>query len=203
MEYPIDPADDSPERRPSRPRSLISSSYFLKRLEQHHKTLSSLTPSTSYEAGDYPTFARSKSRERSARQDARSKLRAYLHGSRNGKADSSDDDEEEQRGLPGIAKSVKHRLSRVGTASSTSQLSSPGASTSQLSISSNPQLDITDSARMVEEIKEKAYMDSIAARNHVPSPIDEDMHVDSIPSPIRRKSLYTPGIATRTPNDIL
>lgn len=203
MGHPIDPADDPPSRRPSRPRSLITSSYFLKRLEQHHKTLSSLTPSTSYEAGDYPTFARSKSRERSARQDARSKLRAYLHGSTNGKADSSDDDEEEQRGLPGIAKSVKHRLSRVGTASSTSQLSSPGASTSQLSISSNPQLDTEDSARMVEEIKEKAYMDSIAARNHVSSPIDEDMHVDSIPSPIRRKSLYTPGIATRTPNDIL
>ena len=120
------------------------------------------------------------------------------------KADSSDDDDHEgKRGLPGIAKGVKHRLSRVGTVSSTTQLSSAGGSTSQLSSYSNSQLDSVDSARMVEEIKEKAYMDSIAALNHVPSPIDEDMHVDSIPSPIRRKSLFTPGIATRTPHDIL
>lgn len=204
MGHPVDSADNPPSRRLSRPRSLVSSSHFLKRLEQHHKTLLSLTPSTSYEAGDYPTFARSKSRERSIPQDARSKLRTYLQASRNVKADSSDDDDDDgQRGLPGIAKGVKHRLSRVGTASSTTQLSSAGASTSQLSSYSNPQMDLADSARMVEEIKEKAYMDSIAARNHVSSPVDEDMHVDSIPSPIRRKSLYTPGIATRTPDDIL
>lgn len=204
MDHSADLADNRPSRRLSRPRSLVSSSHLLKRLEQHHKTLLSLAPSISYEGADFPTFARSKSRERSNPQDARSKLRAYLQGSRNVKADSSDDDDEEgQRGLPGIAKSVKHRLSRAGTTSSTTQLSSAGASTSQLSTYSSTQLDLTDSARMVEEIKEKAYMDSIAALNHVPSPIDGDMHVDSIPSPIRRKSLFTPGIATRTPNDIL
>lgn len=204
MDHRADSADNPPSRRLSRPRSLVSSSHLLKRLEQHHKTLLSLTPATSYEGGDFPAFARSKSRERSNPQDARSKLRAYLQGSRNVKADSSDDDDEGQRGLPGIAKGVKHRLSRMGTVSSTTQLSSAGASTSQLSSYSNPQLDLAaDSARMVEEIKEKAYLDSIAARNHVPSPIDGDMHVDSIPSPIRRKSLFTPGIATRTPDDIL
>lgn len=205
MDYPADPADNRPSRRLSRPRSLVSSSHLLKRLEHHHKTLLSLTPSISYDGGDFPTLTRSKSRERGNPQDARFKLRAYLQASRNVKGDSSDDDDDDegQRGLPGIAKSVKHRLSRAGTTSSTTQSSSAGASTSQLSSYSNPQLDFTDSARMVEEIKEKAYMDSIAALNHVPSPIDGDMHVDSIPSPIRRKSLFTPGIATRTPNDIL
>lgn len=203
MGHPDDPADDPPRRKLSRPRSLISSSYLSRRLEQHHKTALPLSPSTSYEVGDYPTFARSKSRERSPRQDTRSKLRAYLHAPRNGKADSSDDDDEGYRGLPGIAKGVKHRLSRVGTGSSTLHLSSSGASTSQLSSLSIPLLDEEDTARMVEEIKEKAYMDSVAALNHVSSPVDGDMHVDSIPSPIRRKSLYTPGIATRTPNDIL
>ena len=203
MDSPTGLIDDPSPRRLSRPRSLVSSSYLLKRLEQHHKPLSSLTLSTSYEVGGYPTFARSKSRERITYQDARSKLRAYLHAPKKWNADSSDEDEEGQRGLPKLAKGVKNRLSRVGTASSSSQLSSPAASTSHLSSDSNPHLDLTDSARMIEEIKEKAYMDSIAAQNHIPSPIDEDMHVDSIPSPIRRKSLYTPGIATRTPNDIL
>ena len=204
MDHPADLADNRPSRRLSRPRSLVSSSHLLKRLEHHHKTLLSLTPSISYDGGDFPTFTRSKSRERGNPQDARSKLRAYLQASRNVNGDSSDDDDDDgQRGLPGIAKSVKHRLSRAGTTSSTTQSSSAGASTSQLSSYSNPQLDFTDSARMVEEIKEKAYMDSIAALNHVPSPIDGDLHVDSIPSPIRRKSLFTPGIATRTPNDIL
>ena len=204
MEHPAELADNQPLRRLSRPRSLVSSSHLLQRLEQHHKTLLSLTPSISFEGGDFPTFARSKSRERSQPQDAHSKLRAYLQGSRNVKADSSDDDEEDgHRRLPGIAKSFKHRLSRNGTTSSTAHSSSAGASTSQLSSYSNPQLDLTDSARMVEEIKEKAYMDSMAALNHVPSPVDGSMHVDSIPSPIRRKSLFTPGIATRTPNDIL
>ncbi len=204
MDRPTDPVDNhDPPRKLSRPRSLLSSAYLLKRLEQHQKTLSSLTPSTSYEFGDYPTFARSKSRGRSARLDACSKLRAYLHGSRNSNADASDDDDEGQRGLPGIAKGVKHRLSRVGTASSTPQLSSAGASTSQLSSYSTSHLDVEDSARVAEEIKEKAYIDQMAALNHVSCPIDEDMHVDSVPTPIRRKSLYTPGIATRTPNDIL
>lgn len=204
MEDPADLADNRPLRRLSKPRSLVSSSHLLQRLEQHHKTLLSLTPSISFEGGDFPTVARSKSRERSQPQDARFKLRAYLQASRNVKSDSSDDDEEEgQRGLPRIAKSVKHRLSRSGTTSSTAHSSSAGASTSQLSSYSNPQLDLSDSARMVEEIKEKAHMDSIAALNHVPSPVDGNMHVDSIPSPIRRKSLFTPGIATRTPDDIL
>lgn len=203
MGHSADLRDDSSSRRVSRPRLVVSSSSFLKRLEQHHKTPSSLSPSTSYEIEGCPTFARSKSRERTTRQDARSKLRSYLHTSKDGSLDSSDDDDEGQRGLPAIAKGVKHRLSRVGTASSSSQLSSPGASTSQLSSYSNSPSDLVDSARMVEEIKEKAYLDSIAARNHISSPVCEDMHVDSMPSPIRRKSLYTPGIATRTPNDIL
>ena len=64
-------------------------------------------------------------------------------------------------------------------------------------------MDLEESARLAEEIKEKAHLDSITAINHVSSPVDENMHMDLIPSPIRRKSLYMPGIATRIPNDIL
>lgn len=105
-----------------------------------------------------------------------------------------------------IARGVKCRLSRPGTGTS-----SAGASSTQLSNASSSKLfslhdsrpDRDESARIATEIKEKAHADSRAAQNHVAPPVDEDLHVDSVMSPIRRRSLYTPGIATRTPNDIL
>ena len=66
-------------------------------------------------------------------------------------------------------------------------------------------LNDEESKRLLDEftIKEKAVADTMAALTHVPPPVDDDKHPDSLKSPIRRKSLYTPGIATRTPHDIL
>ena len=56
---------------------------------------------------------------------------------------------------------------------------------------------------IADQIKRRAYHDSLAAQNHVSTSVDEDKHVDSFMAPLRRKSLYTPGIATRNASDIL
>ena len=192
--------------RLSKPRT-TSYSNLLRLAEQQHEP--SLRPSSSsiYESSDQLTVVASAATERRGRRVTRSKIRTYFHGASSEKSQawSSDEEEEEQRGFTDIARGVRDRLSRVGTRPSISQLPSAGASTSQLSNCSSSYLELTleESARVAEEIKEKAYMDRIAAYNHVSSPVDEDLHVDAMQSPIRRKSLYTPGIATRTPDDIL
>ena len=86
------------------------------------------------------------------------------------------------------------------------QLSTAKGSTSYLSSSSTPNLlpsDPEEATHIAEQIKERARLDRIAVQNHISSPIDEDKHVDSVMAPLRRKSLYTPGIATRQASDIL
>lgn len=135
----------------------------------------------------------------------------YGAGQENSQSCSSGEEDQEQKGLVEIARGVKGRLSRVGTGTSIPQSPSARASSTQLSNASSSKLllhhenvpGLEESARIAIEIKEKAHADSLAAQNHVAPPVDEDLHVDSVMSPIRRRSLYTPGIATRTPNDIL
>lgn len=146
--------------------------------------------------------------ERRSRRKSRTKLRAYLYGSSNESSqtlDSYDDDDEHQSGIASAARGARMRISRTG--SSIMLLSSAMASTTYLSNESTSRLqpspDPEDTARIAEQIKEKAAHDSLAAMNHVSSPVDEDKHVDSVLAPLRRKSLYTPGIATRHPSDIL
>ena len=145
--------------------------------------------------------------ERRSRRKSRSRLRAYLYGSSSHDSSqslSSDEEEERNNSLVGAARGAKKRLSRTG--SSIMQLSSAKASTNYLSSTSTTNLHTSDpeeSARVAEQIKERARLDKIAAQNHISSPVDEDKHVDSVMAPLRRKSLYTPGIATRQSSDIL
>ena len=155
----------------------------------------------------------SESRQAQNWRKSRSMLRAYIQSStslRKSQGYSSDDDDDRQKGFTELARDVKNRLSRTGTGSSASQSPSSRGSSTQLSSPSSSKLwldtqplDPVESRVIIEGIKEKVYMDTLAAQNHVPSPVDGDMHVDSVLAPIRRKSLYTPGIATRTPDDIL
>ena len=125
---------------------------------------------------------------------------------------TSSDDEETQTGIAGAARDVRKRLSRTG--SSLTPLQSAKASAARLSNSSSSgllsthssesqEIDPEDSAMIADQIKQRAYHDSLAAQNHVSTPVDEDLHVDSVIAPLRRKSLYTPGIATRNASDIL
>lgn len=197
----------SQHRRPLRPRTNNSYSNLLRLAEQQHEPRLRPSSSSIYESGDQSTSVVTTASERRRRRNTRSRFRSYLPGASNEKSPtwSSDDEEEEQKGFANIARGMRYRLSKVGVRSSVSQSPSAGASATQLSSFSGSYLELTleESTRVAEEIKEKAHMDSIAACNHISSPIDEDLHVDAVQSPIRRKSLYTPGIATRTPDDIL
>lgn len=146
-----------------------------------------------------------------SRRDSRHKLRAHLFGSsQESLQEDVEEDSENKKGLADAARGVRDRLSRTGSAMSRRaslrlSITPQNSSQSRLSLvqESNSMQDLEDSERIADEIKEKAFHDSLAAVNHVSSPVDEDMHVDAIASPIRRSSLYTPGLATRVPNDIL
>ena len=196
-------------RRLSKPRTNKSSSNLL--IEQV------TTPSSPHNSSDHDYFGTDavvmNSRgERRSRSKSRRSIRAYLYGSGNDALQTSSDDEETQTGIVGAARDVRKRLSRTG--SSFTPLQSAKASVTRLSNSSSSGLlsthsaesqgiDPEESAMIADQIKQRAYHDSLAAQNHVSTPVDEDMHVDSVIAPFRRKSLYTPGIATRNASDIL
>ena len=139
--------------------------------------------------------------ERRSRRKSRSKIRAYLYGANEEAIQNSSEDDEGRSVLAGTARNVKKRLSRTG--SSIMQLQSAKASSAYLSKSDSQGSDPEESAMLAVQIKEKAHNDSLAAQNHVNSPVDDKRHVDSVRAPVRRKSLYTPGIATRNASDIL
>ena len=197
-------------RRLSKPRKNNSSSNLLSWSDTPVEMPSSPLTSSDmdYNFGEQTTNVSSQG-ERRSRRKSRSKLRAYLYGSSpqdSSPSWSSDEEEEEQRhnSLVDAARGAKKRLSRTG--SSIMQLSSAKASTNYLSSASTPNLQSSDQAESIivaEQIKEKARLDRIAAENHISSPVDEEKHVDSVMAPLRRRSLFTPGIATRQSSDIL
>ena len=149
--------------------------------------------------------------QRRSRSKSRGKIRAYLYGSNHDVLQTSSDDDNTNTGVVGAARDVRKRISRRAssitsphTKSSATRLSNSSSSgllsTHSTEISA---IDPEESAMVADQIKQRAYYDTLAAQNHVPTPVDEDKHVDSIMAPLRRKSLYTPGIATRCASDIL
>ena len=195
-------------RRLSKPRTNKSSSNLL--------TEQPTTPMSPYGSPEQDYFGQDAvvvdSRgQRRSRSKSRGRLKAYLYGSSYDLTQNSSDDEA-QTGIAGAARDVRRRLSRTG--SSIMPLQSAKASVTRLSNSSSSgllstrstdsqEVDPEESAMIVDQIKHRAYHDSLAAQNHVSTPVDEGRHVDSIMAPLRRKSLYTPGIATRDVSDIL
>ncbi|KAL9014959.1 MAG: hypothetical protein Q9173_000413 [Seirophora scorigena] len=154
--------------------------------------------------GYFPQMA-STNGERRPRQKTRSKIRSYLYGQSHetGQPHSSEDDESTPASFAAV---VKRRLSRTDSSTllQTSGLgASAASSTSRLFVPDATASDLDVDEVMKEQIKEKVWTDTLAAQNHVSSPVDEDKHPDSVMTPIRRRSLYTPGIATRSPEDIL
>ncbi|KAL8921934.1 MAG: hypothetical protein Q9172_003783 [Xanthocarpia lactea] len=146
--------------------------------------------------------------ERKERHNTRSKIRSYLYGPgpESGHSRSSEDEENSPRKLAVVARDVRRRLSRTDSAISQSLTAggvSAASSSSRLHIADILPSDLDEHDVVKEQIKEKVWVDTLAAQNHVSTPIDEDKHPDSVKSPIRRRSLYTPGIATRSPEDIL
>ncbi|MCJ1478015.1 hypothetical protein MMC13_006690 [Lambiella insularis] len=198
-------------RRLSKPRTVTSSSssLTLKSASTENESDSSHSQATTPNARSDAITAMSSAECRSHR-DSRQKIRAHLFGSSQDSLQAdSEEDLEYKRGLVETARGVRDRLSRTGTTVSrraSLRMSMAPLSASQARLSLVPESalrDLEDTEQIVEQIKEKAFYDSLAAFNHVSSPIDEDMHVDAVASPIRRRSLFTPGLATRVPDDIL
>ena len=197
---------DGVSRRLSKPRTNNNSSLSLLDFSDQAPPTSSTVASSDMDYfGDAPIVT--SQGERRSRRTSRSTLRAYLYGSRSESSQtlSSDDDERPLKRDSGDLRSSRKRVSLVG--SSLMQLSSANRSSARFSNSSNAKLLSSDDSEepelVAQQIKQRAHNDVMAAHNHNPSPIDEDKHVDSIFAPVRRKSLYTPGIATRNTSDIL
>ncbi|KAL8791292.1 MAG: hypothetical protein Q9195_005981 [Heterodermia aff. obscurata] len=184
------PACDTPTQRLSKPRTNTSSSNLLNHQSQPS---SPLTPSEPSLPSEKTAVKASQKGERRSRRQSRTKIRDYLHG-------QSSEEEDDQK-PKGNKRGIRERLSR--SSSSLYHLTSGKLSTTQLSNHSSRELDEESSERTRREITQKALTDSVAARNHVPEPVDEDKHPDAMKSPIRRRSLYTPGLATRSPDDLL
>ena len=195
-------------RRLSKPRTNNSSSNLL--AEQPSTPMSPYgSPEQDY-FGQDAVVVDSRGQRRS-RSKSRGRLKAYLYGSSHDFTQTLSDDEA-QAGIAGAARDVRRRLSR--TSSFIMPLQSAKASATRLSNSSSSgllstrsiesqEIDLEESAIIIDQIKHRAYCDSLAAQNHISTPVDEGRHVDSIMAPLRRKSLYTPGIATRDVSDIL
>ncbi|KAI4246571.1 MAG: hypothetical protein L6R40_001934 [Gallowayella cf. fulva] len=139
--------------------------------------------------------------ERKKRRDT---IRSYLYGPspESGHSHSSEEEESNPRTLAKVTQHGKRQLSRTGSSIS-QDMTTGGASAASSSSRLASGSDLSEDDLIKEQIKEKVWIDTLAAQNHVSSPIDEDKHPDSVKSPIRRRSLYTPGIATRSPDDIL
>ena len=115
---------------------------------------------------------------------------------------------EDKKGFVEVARGVRDRLSRTSTIisqrSKRGSITPLNSSQSRLPLVSDfAQQDLEDPERVVDQIKEKAFYDRLAALNHTSPPIDEETEMSTIKSPIRRRSLFTPGLATRVPDDIL
>ncbi|CAL8576974.1 hypothetical protein XPA_002834 [Xanthoria parietina] len=194
---------DHAPQKPSKPPTNTPSSNLLAPIRQKPEPASPLTASDDSADGYFPNMPAHG--ERRERQNTRSKIRSYLYGPspESGHSHSSDEDESSPRKFADV---VKRRLSRTDSAglqSLTVGAASAASSTSRLHLADTSSSDLDENDAVKEQIREKVWIDTLAAQNHVSTPIDEDKHPDSVKSPIRRRSLYTPGIATRSPEDIL
>ena len=196
--------------RLSKPRPINSiSSFNLKSMSNELGSSPSSSEQTLPGSGN-DAVVTSPSGECRSRRESRQALRAHLFGPElEANDDTYVDAIEEKRGFVETAtRGMRDRLSRTSTI--LSQRSKRGSltplNTSQSKLVLVPDLphqDLDDPERIIDQIKEKAFHDSLAALNHVSSPIDEEIEPNIITSPIRRRSLFTPGLATRVPSDIL
>ncbi|KAI4158744.1 MAG: hypothetical protein L6R39_000481 [Caloplaca ligustica] len=194
----------SPPHKLSKPPTNRSSSNLLAVTKQALEPASPVISSDADSADGYFTQMASTA-ERRPRRNTRSKIRSYLYGQNQDVSEPHSSEDEES--IPkSFATVVKRRLSRTDSSTllqASSLGASPASSTSRLFVVDTTGPDSDEHEVMKEQIKEKVWTDTLAAQNHISSPVDEDKHPDSVMTPIRRRSLYTPGIATRSPEDIL
>jgi hypothetical protein len=199
--------------RLSKPKTNASSSNLLALAYSQTERDISSTPPKVFNIGETEAVVTSPSGERRSRPEARPKLRAHLFGSIGGSSrnEPPEGDCERRCGLGELVNGVRDRLSRSGSpssqpssgrGSSTNLIHSSGASRLVL-LPESSTLDSEEARRLHQDIRAKASTDELAAFNHLLSPVDEAAPNNPVLSPIRRRSLLTPGIATRVPDDIL
>ena len=206
MEFGADllPAVDNRAKRLSKPRTNTSSSNLLALKDLQTNPAPSVATSEDSRSSEEQRHTRYDGERRRTRRKSMIRIASFF------KNHSTEEDEGSDYETPSListedSPNSKKRSSTAPIVSSVSQLPGSRPSTADLLTQSNLSLSDEESVRLLDEIKikEKALADTRAALTHMPSPVDEDKHPDSVMSPIRRKSLYTPGIATRTPHDIL
>ena len=117
------------------------------------------------------------------------------------------DDLSEGEEVSDTARGMRQRLSRTGTMLSkraSIRLSLNPQNRSSTSIARESSIPPEDEEEVATKIKQKAFRDKLASLNqplHVT--IENDGVEETIISPIRRRSMMTPGLATRHPSDIL
>ncbi|KAI4159365.1 MAG: hypothetical protein LQ342_006621 [Letrouitia transgressa] len=195
---------DIPPKRLSKPRTNTSSSNLFKQSQCRLEPSSPLTPPDAdrFEDG-FPTANSAHiCRRHNTNPQDRINLQCHSHDAE--PTDCYDEDCSQHR-LRGVARDVKRRFSRTNfsTQHQANAHSSAASSTQRLPIRTFDSQIIDEHDLIKEQIQAKVWTDSLAALNHKPPPVDEDKHPDSVKTPIRRRSLYTPGIATRVPEDIL
>ena len=196
--------------RLSKPRPINSiSSFNLKPMSNEFGSSPSSSEQTLPGSGN-DAVVTSPSGECRSRRESRQALRAHLFGPEpEANDDTYVDAIEEKRGFVETAtRGMRDRLSRTSTIlsqrSKRGSLTPINSSQSKLALVPDlPRQDFDDPERIIDQIKEKVFHDSLAALNHISPPIDEEIEANTITSPIRRRSLFTPGLATRVPSDML
>ena len=202
------PLQTSRSYRLSKPRACTSSSLNLV------ATSSWTDLSSPTSAKQSPTISRSGTVDASPSncgrvyRESRQKMREYLFGGADLAVDDGDrsDVEDTQKGPVDTSRGIKERITKTGSflakrASLRITLTNPSKSQSTLSLGQFSPVEGLEEETVVDQIKVKAMKDRLAALNHKSS--TEDAEADQVISPIRRRSLFTPGLATRNPNDIL
>lgn len=196
------PGCQEPTQRLSKPCTNTSSSNLLLALASKYSEGSSACSPTESPISSESQIVTSQDGDRRSRRKSRSRMRSFLQGSPNEPAPAHSSEEEDSP-QGGIVNDVRRSISR--RSSSLSRLAHRRRSLTQLATASNSRLMLDDeeSARMEQDIKEKEYAGRVAAQNHISPSVDGDVQPVTMASPIRRRSLYTPGLATRTPHDML
>ena len=151
-----------------------------------------------------------------SRSDAREKLRSHLFGG----YDEYDNSTQEalREGEYDLLKrrgsefsGAKEKISRTGSfmslpsarSSLTHLASATGSRTSLARYSRSPEYD--EAANALQQVRDKVSADSMATWHHASSSviIEEESSNHIPPAPIRRRSLMTPGLATRVPDDAM
>ena len=193
-------------RRLSKPRSINCSSSTL--LDLWDQTPGSSSPLSSSDVDYFGRKAANSSKPASrSERKSRSRLRTCLtggHGDQSNiiasKGHAESDSSPSSTSAPKTRKRWSKSTSNLARSSGTVNFSSELLNTA--STSQNGEVH-EDTIAIAEQIKQRAQNDSLAADKHVPVFHLDDETIESLAPPVRRKSLYTPGLATRNVSDIL